>query len=60
VALLAYCGPKDKFAINHSMFLRSQSKWITPMVTANAAQRARWRDWLDAAGRADITIADHG
>lgn len=42
VALLAFCGPKDKFAINHSMFLRSQSKWITPLVTANNAQRARW------------------
>lgn len=26
----------------------------------DAAQRARWRDWLDAAGRADIVIAEHG
>lgn len=42
VALLAFCGPKEKFAINHSMFLRSQAKWIQPMVTANQAQRTRW------------------
>lgn len=42
VALLAFCGPKDKFPINHSMFLRSQSKWIAAMVTASDAQRARW------------------
>ncbi len=42
VALLAWCGPKDKFPINHSMFLRSQSKWIVPMVTASPAQRQRW------------------
>lgn len=42
VALLAFCGPKEKFAINHSMFLRSQSQWIRPMVTATEAQRTRW------------------
>lgn len=42
VALLAFCGPKDKFAINHSMFMRSQSRWIMPMVTASEAQRVRW------------------
>lgn len=42
VALLAFCGPKDKFAINHSMFMRSQGQWIRPMVTSTEAQRARW------------------
>lgn len=42
VALLAFCGPAEKFAINHSMFMRSQSKWIQPMLTASQAQRNRW------------------
>ncbi len=42
VALLAFCGPKDKFPINHSMFMRSQLQWIRPMVTSTEAQRVRW------------------
>ena len=42
VALLAFCGPKDKFPINHSMFMRSQAQWIRPMVTSTEAQRVRW------------------
>ena len=42
VALLTNCGPPSKFFLNHSAFLRSQAKWISPLETASAAQRARW------------------
>jgi protein-disulfide isomerase len=42
VAMLANCGPPAKFFLNHSAFLRSQSKWIGTMSNASAAQRARW------------------
>lgn len=42
VAMLANCGPKEKFFLNHSAFMRSQSTWIRPMVSAGAAQKQRW------------------
>ncbi|MBS0480586.1 MAG: thioredoxin domain-containing protein [Proteobacteria bacterium] len=42
VAMLTNCGTKDKFFLNHSMFMRSQNTWIVPMTTASAAQRSRW------------------
>lgn len=42
VALLTQCGPAGKFFLNHAAFMRSQAKWIGPMTTASAAQRARW------------------
>lgn len=42
VAMLTNCGPKDKFFINHGMFMRSQATWIKPMISASAAQRSRW------------------
>jgi protein-disulfide isomerase len=42
VALLTNCGPPAKFFLNHAAFLRSQAKWIEPLVSASPAQRARW------------------
>lgn len=42
VAMLANCGSKDKFLINHGMFMRAQDTWMKPMMTASAAQRTRW------------------
>jgi protein-disulfide isomerase len=42
VAMLTNCGPKDKFFINHGMFMRSQATWIKPMISASGAQRSRW------------------
>ena len=42
VVMLAHCGPASKFALNHSMFMLQQDKWIGPASTATAAQRARW------------------
>lgn len=42
VAMLTNCGTKDKFFLNHGMFMRSQATWMKPMMTANQAQRTRW------------------
>ncbi|MDE2437598.1 MAG: thioredoxin domain-containing protein, partial [Sphingomonadales bacterium] len=42
VAMLTNCGAKDKFFLNHSMFMRSQATWIRPMATATDVQRGRW------------------
>ena len=42
IAQLTNCGAKDRFLINHSMFLRSQDRWIGLIGTASQAQRNRW------------------
>jgi protein-disulfide isomerase len=42
VAMLTNCGPKEKFFLNHSAFMRSQDTWIRPMVSATPAQKQRW------------------
>ncbi len=42
VALLANCGPKDKFFGNHSAFVRGQQQWIQPLIGPSAAQSTRW------------------
>ena len=42
VALLTNCGPPATFFSAHSAFLRTQSAWIAPLVSASPAQRARW------------------
>lgn len=41
-ALLANCGPKDRFFANHLALMRSQPQWIQPLVKPTEAQRARW------------------
>lgn len=42
VALLTNCGPANKFFLNHTMFMRSQAKWIEPLTHPSPAQQARW------------------
>ncbi|WP_296680543.1 thioredoxin domain-containing protein [Novosphingobium sp.] len=42
VAMLTNCGTKDKFFVNHGMFMRSQATWIKLMMTATGPQRSRW------------------
>ena len=42
VAMLTNCGSKDRFFLNHGMFMRSQATWMKPMMKANQAQRTRW------------------
>ncbi len=43
VAMLADCGPKEKFFLNNAAFFARQNVWIKPMLTASAAQKARWQ-----------------
>jgi len=42
VAMLTNCGPKDKFPLNHSAFMRSQPVWIQTLARSSKAQQARW------------------
>lgn len=42
VALLTNCGPKEKFFLNHSAFMRSQRVWIGKIAASSEAQRQRW------------------
>ncbi len=41
-AMLANCGPKEKFFMNHNALLRSQPGWIKPLAHASNIQRHRW------------------
>ena len=52
-AMLADCGPPEKFALNHSALLRSQDRWRTMLNRAGPAQKQRWSTGtLLARGRA--------
>ncbi len=42
VAQLTNCGDKAKFFGNHTLFMRSQDKWIARYGQTSEAQRARW------------------
>ena len=42
VAMLTNCGPKDKFPLNHSAFMRSQPTWIGILARSSKTQQARW------------------
>ncbi len=42
VAMLTNCGPKDRFALNHSAFMRGQASWIGTLARSSKAQQARW------------------
>ncbi len=42
VALMTNCGSKDKFVLNHSAMLRSQSAWTAPIANSTSSQRQRW------------------
>ena len=41
-AMLANCGPPEKFALNHSALLRSQYRWRQTFERAGQAQKLRW------------------
>ena len=58
-AMLTNCGPPAKFFLNHSAFLRSQSRWIASANTAGPAQRARWSNG-DRAQRMRAIASDFG
>lgn len=42
-ALLANCGAKEKFFLNHTTILRQQSKWLGRLQKLGPASIARWR-----------------
>jgi protein-disulfide isomerase len=42
VAMLTNCGPKDRFPLNHSAFMRSQPTWIGILARSSKTQQARW------------------
>lgn len=41
-AILANCGPKEKFFQNHAMFLTTQDTWMARATFAVPSQKARW------------------
>ena len=41
-AMLANCGPAAKFALNHGVLIRSQSRWRQTFERAGPAQKQRW------------------
>lgn len=44
VTMLAACGDKRKFFLNHNALLRSQPRWMSPMTHASSSQRFRWQN----------------
>lgn len=42
VAMLTNCGTPNKFAMNHSVFMRSQPRWMQILQSAPETQRQRW------------------
>ena len=49
VALLTNCGSPARFALNHSIFLRTQDTWLASADRATPAQQARWNSGDNAA-----------
>ena len=49
VALLTNCGSPARFALNHSIFLRTQHTWMASVHRATPTQRARWSSGTNAA-----------
>jgi protein-disulfide isomerase len=41
-AMLANCGPKEKFFLNHAALLYGQARWLKPLAGASSVQRGRW------------------
>lgn len=58
-AMLANCGPKEKFFMNHNALLRSQAQWIKPLAHASSVQRSRWAG-ADLGARNRAIAADFG
>ncbi|MFM5922719.1 MAG: thioredoxin domain-containing protein [Novosphingobium sp.] len=42
LAMLAGCGPKEKFFLNHAALIRSQDRWADMVKRATPSQRWRW------------------
>lgn len=57
VAMLTNCGPKEKFSLNHSAFMRSQSAWLAAAGRATKAQQSRWTNG-DLPSRTKAIAAD--
>ncbi len=53
-AMLAHCGPADKFAQNHSVLMLKQSEWLPVAAAATPAQQQRWSNPDRAAARRAI------
>lgn len=43
-AMLASCGPKERFFLNHNVLLRSQPKWLPLVSRMTPSQRQRWNN----------------
>lgn len=41
-AMLARCGPADKFPRNHAAFMYAQDKWLAKAAAATKGQQQRW------------------
>lgn len=59
VALLANCGPKEKFFGNHAAFMRRQDQWMAPLAVASDGQRQRWSTGSYLARRRAIAADFH-
>lgn len=56
LTLLASCGAKEKFWLNHAALMRSQDEWREIVLRSTSVQRARWkRADLAASNRAVAT-----
>jgi protein-disulfide isomerase len=53
-AMIANCGPAEKFPRNHAALMLSQPKWLPVMLHATAGQKARWYNGDEAARRRAI------
>jgi protein-disulfide isomerase len=53
-AMIANCGPAEKFPRNHATLMLSQPKWLPVMLKATAGQKARWYNGDPAARRRAI------
>lgn len=56
-AMLANCGAKEKFFLNHSALLFGQARWLKPLNGATSAQRRRWEQ-ADLGARNRAITAD--
>jgi protein-disulfide isomerase len=53
-AMIANCGPAEKFPRNHAALMLSQPKWLPVMQKATAGQKSRWYNGDEAARRRAI------
>jgi protein-disulfide isomerase len=53
-AMIANCGPAEKFPRNHAALMLSQPKWLPVMLHATAGQKSRWYNGDQAARRRAI------